>query len=230
MASTWGHTGGVTAAKATGCPPRPYHHGDLANALVDAATELAIKGGPNAIVLREAARQVGVTATAAYRHFADHADLVHAVKDRAQDMLAEQMSREQRRFAARDDDPVALLRAFGTAYVRFALERPGLFRTAFAFHVGPPHAEGPMDWMAKAPGYQLLVEVIDRLTGRPTDRPRGTPRFEVFAWSTVHGLAVLLLDGPLSGMSEQVMDELIDSTIELAVSRLADVGSDAARR
>src|SRR5439155_20803437 len=61
---------------------RAYHHGDLANALTNAATELARHGGPEAVVLREAARQVGVSATAAYRHFASHGDLVHEVKER----------------------------------------------------------------------------------------------------------------------------------------------------
>ena len=67
---------------------RRYHHGDLANALTAAATELARDGGPEAVVLREAARKVGVSATAAYRHFAGHGDLIHAVKELAQERLA----------------------------------------------------------------------------------------------------------------------------------------------
>src|SRR5215471_21379476 len=71
-----------------------YHHGDLANALTVAATQLAREGGPEAVVLREAARTVGVSATAAYRHFAGHGDLMHAVKDRAQESLAASMRAE----------------------------------------------------------------------------------------------------------------------------------------
>src|SRR5215471_15488734 len=71
-----------------------YHHGDLANALTVAATQLARDGGPEAVVLREAARTVGVSATAAYRHFAGHGDLMHAVKERAQESLAASMRSE----------------------------------------------------------------------------------------------------------------------------------------
>src|SRR3954462_15106324 len=71
-----------------------YHHGDLANALTTAATQLARDGGPEAVVLREAARKVGVSATAAYRHFAGYDDLIHAVKECAQDDLAEAMRTE----------------------------------------------------------------------------------------------------------------------------------------
>ncbi|HKS99193.1 MAG TPA: TetR family transcriptional regulator, partial [Rugosimonospora sp.] len=71
-----------------------YHHGDLANALTVAATDLARSGGPEAVVLREAARQVGVSATAAYRHFAGHGELIHAVKQAAQAGIADCMRAE----------------------------------------------------------------------------------------------------------------------------------------
>ena len=60
-----------------------YHHGDLPNALADAATDLARGGGPEAVVLREAARRVGVSAAAAYRHYVGHCELLQAVKHRA---------------------------------------------------------------------------------------------------------------------------------------------------
>src|SRR5215475_796947 len=110
-----------------------YHHGDLANALSSAALDLARRGGPEAVVLREAARQVGVSATAAYRHFAGHGELLHAVKDQAQSELAGRMREELGRLPVEPDPvqhAVRQLRALGTGYVRFALTEPGLFRTA----------------------------------------------------------------------------------------------------
>ena len=82
----------------------PYHHGNLAAALVDAALEMAAEGGPQAVVLREVARRVGVSATAAYRHFAGQADLTEAVKHAALDRLAEHM---RRALAAHDGDGTA---------------------------------------------------------------------------------------------------------------------------
>ena len=61
---------------ATPVRAHPYHHGDLRHALIEAAVELAHEGGPGAIVLREAARRVGVSPNAAYRHFDSLPDLV----------------------------------------------------------------------------------------------------------------------------------------------------------
>ena len=58
--------------------PRAYHHGDLRRALVEAATELAASGGADGVVLREAARRVGVSPSAAYRHFPNREGLLAA--------------------------------------------------------------------------------------------------------------------------------------------------------
>src|SRR5690349_2251699 len=99
-----------------------YHHGDLANALTEAATELARVGGPEAVVLREAARQVGVSPTAAYRHFASHGDLIHAVKEHAQQELAAGMNRDLAASVAQDDpraEAVRRMGALGVGYIRF---------------------------------------------------------------------------------------------------------------
>src|SRR5215469_15949315 len=111
-----------------------YHHGDLANALADAATEMARTGGPNAIVLRAAARAAGVSAAAAYRHFADHGELLQVVRRRALEALGAAM-----RASLKAGDPLPdpareslrRLHALGIAYIQFATDDPGLFRTAF---------------------------------------------------------------------------------------------------
>ncbi|HUJ07119.1 MAG TPA: TetR family transcriptional regulator, partial [Streptosporangiaceae bacterium] len=71
------------ASRVRGTGRTSYHHGDLPNALADAATEMARVGGPDAIVLRAAARAAGVSAAAAYRHFADHDELLQVVRERA---------------------------------------------------------------------------------------------------------------------------------------------------
>src|SRR6187431_3001491 len=69
----------------------PYHHGDLRNALVGQATDLARSGGPDAVVLREAARRVGVSPSAAYRHFPSLEALMAAVSSRAREALGTAM-------------------------------------------------------------------------------------------------------------------------------------------
>jgi len=197
-----------------------YHHGDLANALTAAATDLARRGGPDAVVLREAARQVGVSPTAAYRHFAGHGDLIEAVKQRALVGLADAMETE---LAARPpvDDPVedAFRRfaALGTGYIRFAVTEPGLFRTAFCRPDGPlpsdPDAPGGGPAAMTSRPYLLLAEVLNRLAELGRLDPVRREHAEVMAWSAVHGLAVLLLDGPLRSLPPEAVEALRERMI-----------------
>ncbi len=197
-----------------------YHHGDLANALTAAATQLARDGGPEAVVLREAARKVGVSATAAYRHFAGYGDLIHAVKECAQDDLATAMRAELAATAALPDrsaEVLRRLRAIGTGYLRFALTEPGLFRTAFAHtiksgeHATPEHMTTAM---AGSPAFQMLSETLDELAALGLLAPDRRPFAEIFAWSCTHGLAMLLLDGPLSAIPAEMRDEVIRRSLD----------------
>ncbi|MDZ4359203.1 MAG: TetR family transcriptional regulator, partial [Variovorax sp.] len=99
-----------------------YRHGDLRRALLDAGIELARDGGPNAVVLREATRRVGVVPNAAYRHFASRHDLLLAVRAAALSEAAKAMEGELAVLPC-DQPPAdfarAQVRAIGTAYLRF---------------------------------------------------------------------------------------------------------------
>ncbi|WP_324923623.1 TetR/AcrR family transcriptional regulator [Streptomyces sp.] len=205
-----------------------YHHGDLRNALIEAATDLARDGGPEAVVLRAAARRVGVSPTAAYRHFAGQGDLLHAVKERGQRRLAETMERSVRAVESTGDagvDAVERLKALGLGYVRFALAEPGLFRTAFCLtpltrdgtgEAGPD--PDPDTWMYAS--YRLLVEALDTLvtTGRMPAARR--PGAEVAAWGTVHGLAMLFLEGPLVRFPADQRDTVVAQAVTTIVRGL----------
>jgi AcrR family transcriptional regulator len=196
----------VTGA-ADGPPKRDtYHHGDLRRALVEAGVELARRGGPGAVVLREATRLAGVAPSAAYRHFEDRRALLDAVCSAAQAALAVAME-EELAGLPHDGDPVgaarANLRAVGTGYLRFAREEPGLFRTAFSASANLGSAASPA--RAGEGGltpFQLLGVALDGLVEvgfLPCERRPGT---ELLAWSAVHGLAMLRIDGPLRGLDE----------------------------
>lgn len=196
-----------------------YHHGDLRNALVDASTALAATGGPEAIVLREAARRSGVSPTAAYRHFTDRDELLGAVAQRALRTLAASMQRELAAVSP-DDGPqhvaLARLSAVGRGYVRFALAEPGLFRTAFDV-VGVPPPE--TDDGGGTSAFGLLVECIDDLVevgALPAERRDGA---EYPAWSAVHGLATLLL-GPLQSLPAVERDRALERTLRVVVTGL----------
>jgi AcrR family transcriptional regulator len=128
-----------------------YRHGDLRRALLEAGVELARDGGPDAVVLREATRRVGVVPNAAYRHFGSRQELLLAVRGEALAAAAKAMEKELA--VLHFDQPPAdfaraQVRAIGTAYLRFAQAEPGLFRTAFVVteegegEVGPGTAAG----------------------------------------------------------------------------------------
>src|SRR5882762_1944877 len=109
--------------------------GAVRDGLIAAGLELARTGGPDAVVLREATRMVGVVPNAAYRHFSDRDELLAAVCSAAMNELATRMATGVARVRGRRGNPTAALRrlsAIGMAYLQFAREEPGLFATAFA--------------------------------------------------------------------------------------------------
>jgi AcrR family transcriptional regulator len=187
---------------ASGPPARhTYRHGDLRRALLAAGIEQARRGGPEAVVLREATRRAGVVPNAAYRHFAGRKALLQAVRSAALSALAVAMETELAALR-RDQPPAAFarasLRAVGTAYLRFAQQETGLFRTAFSLPDDPETAADPA--MAGNSGlnpFQLLGAALDRLVEAGVLPAERRPNAEYLAWSAVHGLAMLIIDGPL---------------------------------
>jgi AcrR family transcriptional regulator len=202
--------------KSRSAEARPYHHGNLRAALIEAGVALAQAGGPEAVSIREACRRVGVSHAAAYRHFPDHDALLGAVADAAMAALSELMA--QLIEDADGADPQSLaraaLQATGRAYVRFAVTEPGLFRTAFArpeSHGDPVTADDPKSPLSSP--LDLLARSLDQVLASgamPADRRPGA---EVTAWSAVHGLSMLLLEGPLRGLADQRRDEVIERVL-----------------
>ncbi|MDP1912336.1 MAG: TetR/AcrR family transcriptional regulator [Pseudomonadota bacterium] len=180
-----------------------YRHGDLRRALLEAGIELARAGGPDAVVLREATRRAGVAPNAAYRHFAGRDALLQAVRAAALSAVAAAMEAELATLPA-DLPPAdfarASVRAVGTGYLRFALAEPGLFRTAFArsdvlIQATP---EAPTAGPGGLNPFELLGAALDKLVAAGVMPPERRPGAEYLAWSAVHGLAMLVVDGPLA--------------------------------
>ncbi len=198
---------------------RPYHHGRLREALVDAGVALARAEGPEAVVLRAATRATGVSNNAAYRHFADRDELLRAVCERCMSALALLM---EKRIAAPpvDPDPVvdAWVRfdALGRAYVEFATTEPGWFRTAFAVP-RTTHSFAPGEGVgASGLGpYQLLGARLDELVEVGAIPAERRPRAEYAAWSAVHGLSTLLNDGPLRDIPAAERDQALRVVLDL---------------
>lgn len=197
-----------------------YHHGDLRNALARAAAELASSGGPDAVTIRGAAREVGVTPTAAYRHFANQSDLLEAARTLAMDGMTAAMA-EYLAQVPDGGDPVARaigrLESTGRGYIRFALQEPGIFRTCFTGRLREPEGTGMGD---PAP-YVLLGEMLDELVEVGYLAPGDRPGAEAGPWAAVHGLAMLLIDGPLKDMTAAEREAALDRTLEMTIRGLA---------
>jgi len=101
----------------------PYHHGNLREALLDAAFRLVDSEGPDAVSMRALAREAGVSSAAPFRHFSDKRVLLDAVAERTR----AELDRKLDKAAARDADALTQFRAMTVAYVRFAAEHPRLF-------------------------------------------------------------------------------------------------------
>jgi AcrR family transcriptional regulator len=188
-----------------------YHHGNLREALVDAALALARTGGPDAVVLRAVSREAGVSHNAAYRHFADHQDLLGLVSERCMDELAALMNRHIARVRTRN--PVerawARLSATGRAYIDFARSEPGWFRTAFsAAHPSPTEEAEPVEGP-----YGILAARLDELVEVGALPASRRPNAEYAAWSMVHGLSSLLVEGPLGAIPEPEVARAVDTVL-----------------
>jgi AcrR family transcriptional regulator len=179
-------------------------------ALIAAGVERARSGGPDAVVLREVTRMVGVVPNAAYRHFADRDALLAAVRDEAVRQLARRMADGMDQVRAGSHTPTGArlrMRAVGRAYLDFARSEPGLFDTAFT---APDHPTGAADDEAQ-PLEHLQAALDDLVEAGILDAAR-RPDIEYPTWATVHGLAVLLR-GPLRSLPEREKKRLETKTL-----------------
>ncbi len=175
---------------------RAYHHGNLAISLLDAVDELASQFGLEAVTLRGCAKLVGVSPSSAFRHYADKRALITAFAARALNNLSEQMLASAERARLEGADPFL---AVGLAYIEFALEKPAFFRAMW-------YEEGIY---SSDPVYLEATEKLrNHLRGgfantMDDDDDEDFSPQELLAWSSVHGLASLFIDGPVARQQDK---------------------------
>ncbi len=178
----------------------PYHHGDLRAACLRAAHDLLEEDGSAALSLRAVARRAGVSATAPYRHFADRDALLSAVAAQGYRALAAQLTATHP--APRDPESLA---AVAAAYVRFAVDRPALFRVMFAEPCDPADPERA----AASAAVRDYVGAVVRGTFPDSDpEPMSTA-----VWALVHGLAFLHLDGKFDTADPAATDARVRAAV-----------------
>jgi AcrR family transcriptional regulator len=198
----------MNSVKIGGRVARTYHHGALAEAMVDQAlTEVRLRGADQ-VSLRGIAHALDVSPSAAYNHFAQKDDLLRAVGACGLAALDERMARVLAAHPALTAEAArARFVGLGRAYVAFALDETHLFQLTFgpicaSKHV-PPEEAGP---------YRKLVAALDDLNEWELLKPGIRPGLDVMVWAATHGMATLLVEGA-------VPPEGVDGFIE-SLSRL----------
>lgn len=202
-------------------PPRParkplntYHHGDLRDALVQAALREVERGGPEAVSISALAKKLGVSQPAPYKHFADREALLAAVTAEAfrqfTAMLREQATKPSKR---------SKLSRFAHATVDFGLSRNGIYRLMFASRIIACATKDSELHAAAMETFALLLEALEApAIGYLRERAA------LKIWASLHGVVMLaeqgLLTGQLAHVSrEELVEDMVDQTkLSLAVS------------
>lgn len=171
---------------------RAYHHGDLRAQVLHTAAELVAASGPDAVSLRDLARRAGVTHAAPAYHFGDRRGLFTALAAEGFELLAAALEPS---VAAGEFDRTAV------AYVRFAVAHPGHY--AVMFRSGLLHQDDAALTSARDRASELLRSGLDSVPDEHLAVGREEARRA--AWSLVHGLATLWLDGALLGVDPEVL-------------------------
>lgn len=168
-----------------------YHHGNLAESLLDAVDEIATQFGLEAVTLRACAKRVGVSPSSAFRHYSDKRDLMTAFATRALLQLSANMKTARKEAEATGQH--AML-AVGLAYIAFAIDNPAFFRAMWneetLYSANDAYTDAAEQLSANLSGG--FAESI-----HDTD-PTQMSSEELLAWSAVHGLANLFVDGPVA--------------------------------
>jgi AcrR family transcriptional regulator len=167
-----------------------YHHGDLRRALLKATLRTIQREGVEAVTLRGVGKDVGVSRTALYRHFADKSALLRAVAREGFRLLRlalvdawERNGKGQKGFAA-----------MGEAYVRFALENPSHYRVMFGAAILGSAADPELEEEGRA-AFQVLVDALVDQQREGLIVQDDPLQLALYIWSLVHGVAMLVIDG-----------------------------------
>ena len=170
----------------------PYHHGDLARALVKAGSDILAESGVDALTLRAVTRRAGVSATAATPHFGNLTGLRSAIAAKGYEALATRLN------AAKGGNTLEA----GMAYIGFARANPDLFRLMFRRTM--------LDFSipALAEASACAFATLETLAGQAPD-DGSSPARMAGLWGRVHGLAVLAIDGMLIPFLGDDSDETV---------------------
>jgi AcrR family transcriptional regulator len=173
--------------------PRPYHHGDLRRALIEAGIAILTEQGMAGLTLRKVASRAGVSHAAPYSHFTDKQALLAAIGTQGYHTLHERLCAA---IQGHEADPWAELEEAAWAYVGFALEKPAHFRVTLSGLV-ERQSDHPEYVEIAHRSFDLVLRIVGGCQAAGHLGPGPVAQVAAAVWALVHGMASLLLEGQL---------------------------------
>ncbi len=204
----------------TGHERRGYHHGNLREALIEAALALIAELGPSGFTVAEAARRAGVSPAAPYRHFRDAEALLAEIALRGFERFTTALARS---WQDGKPDPLRAFENLGRAYLAFARDEPALYAAMFETRID--FANYPSLQVASDRAFAILREASERLAATlpPAKRPPAL-MIALHVWAMAHGIASLFGRGDAGRQLPMSPEELLEAGILLYLQSLGLAG------
>jgi len=199
---------------------KSYHHGDLRQSLQQAAVEIIRSGGIEALSMRKLADKVGVSRSAPYHHFADKHELLCAIAEQGFVLQGQAVAAEQG-----DHQSIQVqMRQFVNAYVSWAVDHPEYYNLMFGGDIWKSN-EVPDTF--KNQSHRYFRNYVERVEGwrdgGMIDLSVEPLRFAQVSWSTIHGLARLIIDGIY--VDRKALQAMCDSAVDMFLASAPAAGS-----
>ncbi len=203
-------------------PKRGYHHGNLRQALVEAALELIEKRGPTGFTLSEAAKRAGVTPAAVYRHFDGREDLIAEAARQGFEIFADLM---EHAYQSGQPSALASFEATGRAYLAFARKYPGHYVAMFESGISI-NRTAELAMVANRALGVLEKAATDLSRHIPPDKRPPAAMFSAHIWAKSHGVVELFARGAPGTKSPFPPEDLLETGIGIYLRGLGLVPPD----
>ena len=205
---------------------RGYHHGNLRQALVDAALELVVEKGPLGFTMAEAARHAGVSPAAPYRHFKNQQEILAEAARQGFLIFSEKL---EAAYNGGEPTPLSAFEATGRAYIAFARDNPGHYISMF--ESGVPIAGNPELGHAADRAMSVLTNAAETLLERlPPDKRPPASMLSHHIWAMSHGVVELFARGAPGTRAPFSPEDLLETGTGIYLRGLGILDPDEDRR
>lgn len=190
-----------------------FHHGDLRNALIQSGLQILAQESIQSLSLRKVAKSAGVSEAAPYRHFKDKEALLAAIAEQGFIRLSERLETAEEQFS---DQAARLFYLSCRTYIDFALENPHSMRMMFRFRSSEGLSDYPDLQDAADEAFSYLIDMVEYCQQEGLARSGHPLPLALAAWSTIHGLSMLLIEGCISPdvFHENSQESMIRATLD----------------